>query len=71
MANGADIIIKGSSVDLDYDDTFYPRNGRKHTAHNKKITRITVADETDTIQFDSNENNSGLEWTITVYTGNS
>ena len=39
MANGADIIIKGSSVELEYDEAVYPKDPgepKKHKNHNKK-----------------------------------
>jgi hypothetical protein len=68
---GGDIIIKGSSVHLHYDGTIYQKdNGDpKHRKHeSRKITRVTVQDENETTLFDSNVNDDGLKWTITVST---
>lgn len=67
MANGADIIIKGGSVDLDYDETVYPKdpgNPKKHKNQNKKVTRITV---TGDVNFDSGEHPNGLSCVITTF----
>ena len=58
MANGADIIIKGSSVDIDYDDAKYPKEPgkpRNHKAGDNTITRVTVEDENNAMQYDSND----------------
>lgn len=66
MANGSDIIIKSASVDIDYDESVYPKdpgNPRKHKNANKKITRITI---TGDINFDSGDNQNGLKCDITV-----
>ena len=71
MANGADIIIKGSSVDIDYDDARYPKEPgkpRNHKAGDNTITRVTVEDENNTMQYDSsNEAADPSRWTIHVY----
>lgn len=72
MADGGDIIIRGGSVDLDYDDSVYPpENGRprKHLAKNKRIRQITVADG-DTILYDSGDHPDGLLYTVSVLTKN-
>jgi hypothetical protein len=66
MANGNDIIIKGSSVDLDYDESIYPKDPsdpKKHKNANKKITRIVI---TGDINYDSDDHPSGLHCDITV-----
>jgi len=57
MANGADIIIKGSSVDIDFDDDKYPKEPgkpRNHKANGHTITRVTVEDANNTVKYDSN-----------------
>ena len=71
MANGGDIIIKGGSVDIDFDEARYPKDPgqpRKHKANDETITRVTVEDANSNIQYDSN-NTSGDKtyWTIHVY----
>ena len=66
-ANGGDIIIKGGSVDLDYDEAVYPKNGgnpKSHKNQNKKITRVTI---TGDISFDSGDHPQGLTCTITTF----
>ena len=67
MANGGDIIIKGSSVDLNYDESVYPKDSidhQKHKNQNKKITRVLI---TGDISFDSGEHPSGLVCEITTF----
>ena len=67
MANGNDIIIKGGhSVDLDYDESIYPKDpgeSRKHPNSNKKITRVVI---TGDIEYDSKDNPGGIRCDITV-----
>jgi hypothetical protein len=71
MANGGDIIIKGSSVDIDYDNDFYPAQPGKRSHKNDKqaITRVTVEDAGGTSKYDSAKNGGAdtSAWTITVY----
>ena len=70
MADGGDIIIRGGSVDLDYDDAVYPKesgNPRKHNAKDKKIRQITVTDN-GKILYDSGDHPGGLGFTISVFT---
>lgn len=62
--DGGDIIIKGGSVDLTYDDTYYPRdpeNPNRHTNSNRKITRIVI---TGDVTYDSGEFPEGLKCEI-------
>jgi len=70
MANGGDIIIKGGSVDLDFDDNVYkkddPAKPKKHLNKNGKITQIVVVDENGVEKCNSGVSPSGLKWTITV-----
>ena len=66
MSNGNDIIIKGSSVDIDYDETVYPKDPgspRRHKNAGKKITRVTI---TGDINFDSGDHAGGLKCDVTV-----
>ena len=70
MANGGDIIIKGGSVDIDYDDAVYPKEPGKPRNHkgNQTITRVTVADESNNLKYDSNQEAADpTRWTISIY----
>ncbi|HUS11489.1 MAG TPA: hypothetical protein VMZ30_13565 [Pyrinomonadaceae bacterium] len=71
MAEGDDIIIKGGSVELQFDDAIYPNSSsdpKKHRNPNRKISRIVVVDENGGQKYDSGESQSGMKWTITVST---
>ena len=68
---GGDIIVKGGSVDLQYDETIYRKNQsdpKKHENASRKITRIQVSDENGGLVFDSGDNPGGLRWTVKVST---
>ena len=70
MANGGDIIIKGGSVDIDFDDAVYPKESGKPRNHkgSQKITRVTVADDNNTVKYDSDQEvTDPTRWTISVY----
>ena len=66
---GSDIIIKGGSVDLEYDETVYRKdNGdpKKHKNSDMKITRVVI---TGDINFDSRDQQpgtNGLKCEITI-----
>ena len=63
---GGVIIIKGGSVDLDYDEDIYPRdpaNPKSHKNSNRKITRIVIEGDES---FDSGDRPNGLRCTITI-----
>jgi len=63
---GGDIIIKGGSVDLDYDESIYakdPLDPRSHKNSHKKITRVVI---TGDISYDSGEFKDGLTCNITT-----
>jgi hypothetical protein len=65
---GGIIIIKGGSVDLDYDETVFEKNPadpRSHRNPNKKITRVVI---TGDITYDSGDHPEGLRCTITTTT---
>jgi hypothetical protein len=72
MANGGDIIIKGGSVDIDYDDNVYKKEStkpRNHLAKDQAITRVTVEDVGGGSKYDS-DTESGADpsrWKVTVY----
>ncbi|HBB90074.1 MAG TPA: hypothetical protein DC047_20930 [Blastocatellia bacterium] len=66
MANGADIIIKGSSVDIDYDELVYPRDSSNHKKHKNQIKKITRVLITGDINFDSGDHAQGLRCDITI-----
>ena len=61
MANGGDIIIKGGSCDLIFDDSIYPpdpADPKKHkNKNNQKVTRVVISGD---ITFDSGDHPSGL-----------
>ena len=62
--DSSDIIIKGGSVDLEYDEAEYPRdNGdpKKHGNPNRRITRVVI---TGDIKFDSGERPGGFKCEI-------
>lgn len=67
---GGDIIIKGGSVDVNFDETLYkkdPADPRKHENANRTITKITIVDENKETVYDSGNNSAG-KWTVTVST---
>ena len=69
---GADIIIKGGSVELDYDETQFPKNPgdpKKHENPSRRITKIVVVDDRGVERLNE-ESNGGLKWTVTVTTKN-
>lgn len=67
MPNGSgDIIIKGGSVDLEYDEGTYPKDPNdphKHKNENKKVTRVVI---TGDINFDSGEQSNGLKCEVRI-----
>jgi hypothetical protein len=68
---GGDIIIKGGSVEVDFDNIIYqpdPVDPTRHLNANRKISRVLVEDEDGKVQFDSGDSPDGLVWTITVST---
>ena len=70
MANGGDIIIKGGSVDIDYDDAVYPPDPGKPRKHqgNQTITRVTVEDEGNNLKYDSQQEAADTtRWKISVF----
>ena len=68
MANGSDIIIKGGSVNVQFDDTIYRKEGSwDHINLEKLMTRITVVDENGRSLFDSSESVEGLKWEIRAF----
>ena len=71
MANGGDIIIKGGSVDIDFDEAKYPKEfgrPRNHKADDQTITRVTVEDAASNVKYDSNGDTADkTNWTIHVY----
>jgi hypothetical protein len=67
MADGGDIIIRGGSCDLIFDDSMYPADPRDPGSHknkdNQKVTRVMI---TGDISYDSGDHPSGLHCDITV-----
>jgi hypothetical protein len=72
MADGGDIIIRGGSVDLEYDEAVYPMefgHPKKHSASGKKIRQITVTDiDSGRILYDSDDHPDGLKYMVSVFT---
>lgn len=65
--NGGEIIIKGGSVEVDFDGSVYtkdPNDPRRHKNAVKKITRVVI---TGDIQFDSQEHPGGLRCEIKAH----
>jgi hypothetical protein len=68
---GTDIIIKGGSVEVSFNGTVYqkePGDPKRHRNTDRRITRVRVEDENQQSLFDSDTNDEGLMWTITVST---
>ena len=68
---GGDIIIKGGSVDLFFDEGIYTKDSadpKRHENANRRITRITIVDDKNDPVYDSGDNPDGLKWTVTVST---
>lgn len=71
MAEGEDIIIKGGSVELNFDDSLYgknPNDPNKHENANRKISKIVIVDENGTEKYNSGDSSNGLKWTVTIST---
>ncbi|MEK6282121.1 MAG: hypothetical protein AABN95_17330 [Acidobacteriota bacterium] len=61
---GSDIIIKGGSVELEYDGTIYtrdPSDPKKNQNPTKKITHVVISGD---ISYDSGDNPNGLRCEI-------
>lgn len=69
MSSGSgDIIIKGGSVDVSYDEGLYPKDPQDPSSHkngNRKITKVVI---TGAISFDSGDHPEGLRCEVTVST---
>ena len=69
MSNGgADIIIKGSSIDITFDDSLFPGGGNGSHKGQRKMQHIVVVDGQGQVKFDS-QSEDVKKWTITVSTG--
>lgn len=69
--SGGDVIIKGGSVEVQFDSSIYRKeltDPSTHKADTRKITRVKVEDEDNKPLFDSGPAEGGLKWTITVST---
>jgi hypothetical protein len=69
--NGGDIIIKGGSVDLIFDDYIYPKrpaDPHSHASPTKKMTRIVIVGEEGAMDFDSGDHPQGLQCSVTIFT---
>ena len=67
MANGSDVIIKGGSCDVIFDDAIYPKDPADPNKHknknNQKVVRVQI---TGDISFDSGVHPNGLTCEITT-----
>jgi len=69
---GGDIIIKGGSVQVQFNSTGYtkdPKDPSKHEDKNKKIKKIVVHDDKGDEQFSIADEQGGLKWKVTITTG--
>ena len=67
MSNGSgDIIIKGGSVEVQFDESIYskdPSYPNRHVNSSKKITRVRISGD---INYDSGELPDGIKCVITT-----
>jgi hypothetical protein len=72
MANGADIIIKGGSVDISFDDAVYPPgNSGSHSNSGARMQRILITDEHDQTKYDSGQSGTVGKWTVSIFANRS
>jgi hypothetical protein len=50
MANGGDIIIKGGSVEIEFDESTYTGKDGKYGNEQKKIVSVEVTDDKGQVQ---------------------
>lgn len=69
MADGGDIIIRGGSCNLIFNDSIYPADpgdpGSHKNKDNQKVTRVII---TGDISYDSGDHPNGLTCEIHTYT---
>jgi len=68
---GGEIIIKGGSVEVNFDDSLYLKeqlDPNKHKNANRMITRVQVQDASGRSLFDEADDKDGRQWLITVST---
>ena len=70
MSNGTgnDIIIKGGSVDIIFNDSVFPAGNNGSHKGQRKIQQIVVTDDQGVVQYDSNPADV-RRWTVTITTG--
>lgn len=72
MAEGSgEIVVKGGSVQVTFDGTLYQKDSGDPLVHkheDRKIVRVKVEDENGLSRFDTDVNEDGLKWTITIST---
>ena len=68
MSNGNDIIIKGGSVDIIFNDADYPPGNNGSHKGQRKMQHIVVADGQNNVMYDS-QNADVKHWKVTVTTG--
>ncbi|MGH9970647.1 MAG: hypothetical protein ACREBG_23050 [Pyrinomonadaceae bacterium] len=67
MPNGNDIIIKGGSAEVNFDDRIFvqdPQNPHRYGNAEKTITRVVI---TGDITFDSGDKPGGLQCEIVAH----
>ena len=68
MSNGNDIIIKGGSVDIIFNDNDYPPGGNGSHKGQRKMQQIVVLDGQNNPVYDS-QNADVKRWQVIVTTG--
>ena len=68
---GGEIIIKGGSVEVNFDASLYLKDQldpNRHKNANRIITRVQVQDASGRSLLDEADDKDGLQWLITVST---
>jgi hypothetical protein len=69
MGSGSgDIIIKGGSVAVEFDDGLYPKDPKDPSSHKSETRRITRIVITGDVSFDSGELREGLRFEVKAST---
>jgi hypothetical protein len=65
------IIIRGGSVDIEFDDTIFSKSDAKHSNGNKKITRVEITGDISFSPTPQNGTHKGTSTsgrcTVTIY----
>jgi hypothetical protein len=66
-----EIVVKGGSVHVTFDGALYQKDSGDPLVHkhdDRKIVRVKIEDENGLSRFDTDVNEDGLKWTITIST---